>query len=106
MMAFGEVFDVDRLSRSIHKDVLEWRDVKIVSEGYGWQDDVRMGQGEDEELEQEDAVELLGCWSVWAAANLYEKTFRGSLFPPILNLGTSPSPMALCPGHWLNNIIF
>ncbi|KDQ15100.1 hypothetical protein BOTBODRAFT_301821 [Botryobasidium botryosum FD-172 SS1] len=46
LLHFGEVFDVQRLGREIKTPVLEWRDVK------------------DESSKQ---VELVGCWSPWAA---------------------------------------
>jgi hypothetical protein len=45
-IAFGDVFDVPRLSKLLGKPVIEWRDVKDP---------------------KSDQVDDLGCWSVWAS---------------------------------------
>lgn len=45
-LPFGEIFDVQRLGQEIHTPVLEWRDVKNPAS---------------------KQVELVGCWSPWAA---------------------------------------
>jgi hypothetical protein len=52
---FGDVFDVDYLSRTIGIPVLEWRDVKKPSS---------------------DEKEEIGCWSIWQAVQTRESEPR------------------------------
>lgn len=62
---FGEVFDVPRLSRTLHMPILEWRDLK--GPAYG-------------------DLEPLGCWSVWETM-WHEGQPRGAPSPDDLALG-------------------
>lgn len=80
--AVSDVFDLDRWARAINKEVLEWKDVK----------DLR-GLGGEKSLDssiQADKQDELGCWSVWATADLEaKKPLTTSFIPDHLNLGQS-----------------
>jgi hypothetical protein len=63
-IAFGDVFDVLRLSQSLGLSILEWRDVKD---------------------ERSEHVDELGCWSIWA--RIEPGAYRRSALPQVLKLG-------------------
>jgi hypothetical protein len=80
--AVSDVFDLDRWARAINKEVLEWKDVK----------DLRglSGKKAPDSSIQADEQDELGCWSVWATANLEAKQpHTNSFIPDHLNLGES-----------------
>jgi hypothetical protein len=63
---FGEVFDLDYLSERIGMPVLEWNEVKNLS---------------DPEIED------IGCWSVWEAVQVRESGPRGTNALALQGLG-------------------
>ena len=66
LIAFGEVFNVTRLSQAIGMPVIEWRDLKKNDSGV-----------KDE----------IGCWDVWEASQQDEHRPRISWLTDVLNLG-------------------
>jgi len=78
----SDVFDLDRWARAINKEVLEWKDVKDLR-GLG-------GKKAPDSSTQADEQDELGCWSVWATADLEDKKpHTTSFIPDHLNLGES-----------------
>lgn len=78
----SEVFDLDRWARAINKEVVEWKDVKDLR-GLG-------GKKAVDGTTQADGQDELGCWSVWATANLADQVpYTNSFVPDHLNLGES-----------------
>ncbi|KAF8203947.1 hypothetical protein BJ912DRAFT_1090884 [Pholiota molesta] len=77
---FGEIFDLPRLRRSLHKPLVEWHEVKN-----------RTSQ----------AVDELGCWNVWEVMQAHGDSPRGSSLPDRLKLDISytkaPSWIKLIP---------
>jgi len=65
-IAFGDVFDMARLRKSLSRPVLEWREVK------------------DNENPE---TEILGCWNTWESAQKNEHSPRFSVIPDMLRLG-------------------
>ena len=63
---FGEVFDLDHLSRAIGTPVLEWHEVKNLSS---------------------KEVEDIGCWSVWQAVQTREPEPRNGNALDLQGLG-------------------
>lgn len=84
MRHVSEIFDLERWARSIDKRLVEWKDVKDLRglKGMKAYDQGPMADEQDE----------VGCWSVWATANLKEgKHNTASHLPGYLNLGESDS---------------
>ncbi|KZT02434.1 uncharacterized protein LAESUDRAFT_815288 [Laetiporus sulphureus 93-53] len=67
-IAWGDVFDVPRFIRESGIDIVEWRDVKDLSE---------------------PEVEDIGCWNVWESVQYREHFPRGSAVPGWLALDVS-----------------
>ncbi len=65
---FGEVFDIEYLSKSIGVPVLEWSEVKNSSS---------------------QEIEDIGCWSVWQAVQKRESDPRITNALPLQGLGES-----------------
>lgn len=68
--AFGEVFDVPRLSQAIKSPIIEWHEVK------------------DSESE---VLDDLGCWSLWESVQTTQSHPRGSFSLNWLKLGETNS---------------
>jgi hypothetical protein len=68
-MAFGQVFDLPRLSRAIQHPLVEWYDLKNVSEQH---------------------VDRISCWSVWMSAWETPREPTGSWSYSTLHLGEQP----------------
>jgi hypothetical protein len=65
---FGEVFDVDHLSKAIGVPVLEWHEVKNLT---------------NTDIEVED----IGCWSIWQAVQNRDSKPRGTRALDLQGLG-------------------
>jgi hypothetical protein len=82
LFAFGDVFDVPRLRKSLNKPLLEWREVK--------------------DYDGSNEVDELGCWNVWEAVQSNAGFPRGSSVIDHLKLDISytrmPSWIKLIPG--------
>jgi hypothetical protein len=65
LVPFSEIFDIERLSRALRAPLLEWHEVKDI---------------------ESDALEPLGCWSVWGTVAPAEGP-RKSVLTPVQKLG-------------------
>jgi hypothetical protein len=77
-IAFGDVFDMHRLRQSLGRPVLEWREVKDLSN---------------------PETEVIGCWNTWESAQNNEHTPRTSVVPGILHLGKETLPTVYFVAH-------
>ncbi|KAH7105754.1 hypothetical protein BKA62DRAFT_687863 [Auriculariales sp. MPI-PUGE-AT-0066] len=86
---FGDVFDVQRLSKLIRMPVLEWRDVKDVK---------------SKEFEE------IGCWSAWSISGPDDGKARHSFIPEVTYLDVSytdapkETKMSPEPANWFIKI--
>ncbi|KAG8868988.1 hypothetical protein FRC20_002388 [Serendipita sp. 405] len=79
--AFSDVFDLERLARSMNKEMVEWKDVKDLRGLKG----SKMYDGSMKADEQDE----IGCWSVWMTAKRdATKPYQGTFLPDHLNLDT------------------
>ncbi|KAG8830781.1 hypothetical protein FRB91_006423 [Serendipita sp. 411] len=84
--AFSDVFDLERLARSMNKEMVEWKDVKDLRGLKG----SKMYDGSMKADEQDE----IGCWSVWMTAKRdATKPYQGTFLPDHLNLDISYTPM-------------
>ncbi|KZS96052.1 hypothetical protein SISNIDRAFT_451729 [Sistotremastrum niveocremeum HHB9708] len=92
LIAFSEVFDIDRLSHELRTPILEWHTIKNLTQEDSLPSDDRFYSsyygGEPEEL---------GCWALWPTQRASGAGPRPGWLPDALNLDISWTPVPF--GH-------
>jgi hypothetical protein len=88
LIPFSRIFDIDYLSNAINLPILEWHNVKNLTNP----DPVKQASAEFHNY-YGGAQEEIGCWSVWMTQRGNGEPARGGLQPGALNLDVSWTPI-------------